>query len=152
MNQSPAPPKQFMTLAGLAVLGLLLIRFTAGPGSSDFLRRTGGIVLILSGPLMIAPLFMVKAGGMTPLVDTGIYSLVRHPQYLGYMGFSIGFSLMSQHGAGYGLALCATVFFALQARAEERQLVEVLPGYAAYCGRVPRFNMAAGLWRRMRHG
>ena len=146
-----SPPQRFMTFASICMIGLMLVYFLNGRGDYNLLRKAGAMVLLFSGPFMIMPLFKVRAGGMTTIIDTGIYSLVRHPQYMGYMGFTVGFSLMAQHWAGYGLALCAVVFFVMQVLSEERQLNQYFPlDYSAYCSRVPRFNLAAGVMRRMR--
>jgi len=71
------------------------------------------------------------------LIDTGLYSLVRHPMYLGHLLFLLGLPLWL--GTYLGSLMVPIVFLPVIARilVEERTLVEMLPGYAEYMERVP---------------
>ena len=143
MNDSsnPQPPQRFMWAASGCVAALLILYFIGGRGDHETLRRVGAVVLLLSAPLMLIPLFLVRAGGMDRVMDRSVYAVVRHPQYLGYMGLSWGFALLAQAWMTYALAMAATVFFILQALAEERWMIARLGrDYVDYCRRVPRFN------------
>jgi protein-S-isoprenylcysteine O-methyltransferase Ste14 len=73
------------------------------------------------------------------LVETGIYSRVRHPLYaaLIWLGYGLGLAFWSR--AALGLAVAQQIFFHAKARREERWLAEKFPGYAAYASRVNRF-------------
>ena len=135
------PPQRFMWAASACVAVLLILHLIGGRGELVLLRRVGAVVLLLSAPLMLIPLFLVKAGGTDRIVDQGLYAAVRHPQYLGYMGLAWGFSLLAQRELTYALALAATVLFVLQSLAEERWMIFRLgDSYRDYCRRVPRFN------------
>jgi protein-S-isoprenylcysteine O-methyltransferase Ste14 len=87
------------------------------------------------------------------VVDRGLYAVVRHPQYLGYILLGCGFALLSQHRVSVLLAVIAAVLFYAQAVAEERAcLAEFGEPYARYCRRVPRFSVILGLFRLLRGG
>jgi len=79
------------------------------------------------------------------VVDTGIYSVVRHPMY--------GGNLLVNVGLGLWLGSCAAVLFAaiplgllmVRIGLEERFLRRELPGYREYQVRVP-YRLLPGLW------
>ena len=82
------------------------------------------------------------------LVDQGPYSLVRHPQYVGYSLLGIGFACLDPHWLTIVLAMSATTAFYLQAFFEERYCMHRFGGeYDVYKKRVPRFNFVLGLFR-----
>jgi len=85
------------------------------------------------------------------VVDSGIYGLVRHPQYLAYLVFMATFALLAQRWwvtvpAAVAAALLHRVTLVEEAVCLERWGDE----YRGYLSRVPRFNLAAGLLRRLR--
>lgn len=89
--------------------------------------------------------------GTTVVVDHGVYAVVRHPQYLGYMMFAGGFALLWQHWGTLLLAAVAVLGFDRQAIGEEAYcLARFGEPYAQYCRRVPRYNLAVGLSRLAR--
>ncbi|MBT8397282.1 MAG: isoprenylcysteine carboxylmethyltransferase family protein [Gemmatimonadetes bacterium] len=79
------------------------------------------------------------------LIDTGIYSWVRHPMYLGHLFFLTGLSLWLESYTG--LLLVPLVFSPLIARilVEEKTLLKTLPGYDGYGTRVP-FRLIPFVW------
>ena len=87
----------------------------------------------------------------TRLVDTGIYSVVRHPQYLGFLMFAPALVLLSQHwlsaasGASWGL-----LFYRDILKEEEGDLAKFGGEYASYMDRVPRLNPVSGILRLLR--
>ena len=71
------------------------------------------------------------------VIDTGVYSLVRHPMYTGFIFFIIGVNIW----LGTFLSLTVSIIFlaiALRFRIniEEKTLVKELEGYENYCRRV----------------
>jgi protein-S-isoprenylcysteine O-methyltransferase Ste14 len=71
------------------------------------------------------------------LADEGVYRLVRHPMYLGFLLFSVGSTLWL---GSYISALASTILITLaviyRVHIEEAFLVENLPGYDDYMVRV----------------
>jgi protein-S-isoprenylcysteine O-methyltransferase Ste14 len=87
----------------------------------------------------------------TTVVDQGIFSIVRHPQYLGYMLFDIGLTMLVQFPAMIAAGLFAVVFFYFQMIKEEKDLLgKYGADYERYCQEVPRINFIRGLLRKKR--
>jgi protein-S-isoprenylcysteine O-methyltransferase Ste14 len=72
-----------------------------------------------------------------PLVDTGLYGVVRHPLYVGALIMMIGSPLAL--GSLWALVILIPGFAALAVRIvdEEKMLAEQLPGYDEYTQKVP---------------
>jgi protein-S-isoprenylcysteine O-methyltransferase Ste14 len=66
------------------------------------------------------------------LVTSGIFSIVRHPIYSGFIFLSFGWSLIWGSVAAFVAALALLIFFDLKARREERWLEAKFSSYAAY--------------------
>jgi protein-S-isoprenylcysteine O-methyltransferase Ste14 len=79
------------------------------------------------------------------VVSSGLYALVRHPMYFGAVLLFVGSPLAL--GSWWALLPAAGLIAALVWRLndEERFLLENLPGYREYCGRV-RQHLIPGLW------
>jgi protein-S-isoprenylcysteine O-methyltransferase Ste14 len=89
----------------------------------------------------------------TTVVDHGLYTVVRHPLYLGYMCLSVTFMLISPHWLIILVASVAIMLFYLYAHQEEERLKKKFGrAYQEYMGRVPRFNIIGGLIRRVISG
>jgi protein-S-isoprenylcysteine O-methyltransferase Ste14 len=87
----------------------------------------------------------------TVLVDTGIYSIVRHPQYLGFMLIVLALVLLSQHWLSVVSAVTGSVLFYRDTLREERMSVKKFgEGYERYMQRVPRINPVRGILRLLR--
>ena len=89
----------------------------------------------------------------TVLVDSGIYAVVRHPQYLAMILLSLALILISQHWvvAVIGIAVMASVYVVMWN--EDKRLVEKFgDDYKRYMRAVPRANFVVGLARLARRG
>ena len=115
-----------------------------------------GMVLVMT-PIVMFP----RRGGVakgkpfvntTRLVDTGIYSVVRHPQYLGGV-FSIFVTtiLWYPHWLFGVLGVIATAVIYMGCREEDQRLVQRFgDDYVDYMRKVPRMNILAGVIRLLR--
>jgi protein-S-isoprenylcysteine O-methyltransferase Ste14 len=87
----------------------------------------------------------------TVLVDSGIYAVIRHPQYLGFMLFVIALGLMSQHWLSIASGVLGSALFYLDVQREERMsVVKFGEDYERYMRRVPRMNFILGVIRLLR--
>ncbi len=79
------------------------------------------------------------------VIDTGPYAIVRHPMYLGMLGFMVATPLAL--GSSWAVIPALGMLPALMARilAEEALLRRDLPGYLAYTERV-RHRLLPGIW------
>ena len=87
----------------------------------------------------------------TVLVDSGIYAVVRHPQYLAMILFSLALILISQHWVVALIGVVAMVSVYLCMREEDGRLVAKFgDDYKRYMQKVPRMNFLAGVIRLIR--
>jgi protein-S-isoprenylcysteine O-methyltransferase Ste14 len=113
------------------------------PESVTILISGTGLIFVLLGKLSLGRSF-----GLAPanrgIVSTGLYRLVRHPIYMGYLLTHIGFVLANS--AGWNLVILAAADVALLFRAvrEERTLA-MDPAYRDYMQRV-RWRIVPGLF------
>jgi protein-S-isoprenylcysteine O-methyltransferase Ste14 len=87
----------------------------------------------------------------TKLVDTGIYSIVRHPQFLTFMLWAVAGVLLFQH---WIVVLLGIPIFPLTyvdlIRADRDAIERFGDDYKAYMKKVPRANFLLGIIRRFR--
>lgn len=150
---------------GLGVAGVTQVVLTCilscAARTNDLLANLGWVVLWASAVLGVLPIHTLRRHGGVPkgrdyvhttrLVDRGLYAVVRHPQYLGFILIAVGLSLVSQHWAVAVLGLIVAWTSYLLTVDEEHALLDRFgPAYEAYCRRVPRLDAATGLVRYLR--
>jgi len=88
----------------------------------------------------------------TKLVDTGIYSIVRHPQYVTFILWAIAGMLLFQHWIIIllGMPIIPLTYIDL-IRADKDSIKKFGDEYKAYMKRVPRANFLLGIIRHLRH-
>jgi len=79
------------------------------------------------------------------VIDTGVYSLVRHPMYLGASLVSVGAALLLGSVWGLLVALALVGLLVLRIFGEEKLLTRDLEGYRAYRERV-RYRLIPHVW------
>jgi len=87
----------------------------------------------------------------TQLVDTGIYSIVRHPQYVTFIMWAIAGMLLFQHWIIIliGIPIIPLTYIDL-IRADKDAVEKFGEDYKAYMKRVPRANFLLGIIRHLR--
>ena len=124
----------------------------------DLVLYLGWGIWVAGVALAIAPMVILKRRGGVPrgksymstteLVETGLYGVVRHPQYLGGILFSVAMVLITHHWTCLAAGAGAMVPFYLSVVEEDRAMVEKFgDDYRRYMERVPRLNAFAGLAR-----
>jgi protein-S-isoprenylcysteine O-methyltransferase Ste14 len=88
----------------------------------------------------------------TKLVDTGIYSIVRHPQYITFMMFAIAGMLLFQHWIVIflGIPVIPLTYIDLL-NADKFGINKFGDDYKIYMKKVPRANFLIGIIRVLRN-
>ena len=112
-----------------------------------------GMVLVMAPIVMFPRRGGVKKGksfvNTTRIVDTGIYALVRHPQYTGgiYAIFITTF-LLYPHWLFATLGVFGIVVIVLGIKEEDERLIKKFgDNYVSYMQRVPGMNIFKGIAR-----
>ena len=112
-----------------------------------------GMVLVMALIIMFPRRGGVSKGksfvSTTRLVDTGIYTVVRHPQYTGGIyAIFLTTLLLYPHWLFGLLGAIGTVVIYMGCREEDQRLIEKFGDeYIKYMQRVPRMNVFAGILR-----
>jgi protein-S-isoprenylcysteine O-methyltransferase Ste14 len=81
-----------------------------------------------------------EADAQPKLLDSGVYSWVRHPMYLGILLFCLAFFFASPSLVSLGILVAFFVFYNKMATYEEESLIQILgEEYVAYQKRVPKW-------------
>jgi len=141
-------------LAAFAVIGVLNGYLPALTDRLDFwtfggdgVRWPGVVLFTAGGAVRLWPVFVLgrRFSGLVAiqpghtLVTTGIYSIIRHPSYLGLLVSSLGWGLAFRSGVGVLLAVLTLVPVVGRIRAEEVLLRSQFGAeYDAYRSRTSR--------------
>lgn len=141
-------------LTAFIVLGLLAGFLPAYTDRMEFwtidgntTRWVGIFLYSIGGTLRIWPVFVLgnRFSGLVAiqpghkLVTTGVYSVIRHPSYLGMLIYLLGWSLAFRSGVGVLLTALIILPLLARIRAEEKLLRSQFGDeYDAYCARTSR--------------
>lgn len=163
MTRLPAlGPRGEGWVLGQGVLLVLVIAagWSLGPDWSGLVRAVGWVIggSMIFGGMVLAVRGMVDLGNAltphprprdgAPLVETGIYALVRHPIYGGLILAAFGWAIFRASLIAVGLAVILAGFLRLKSAREEAWLQQSYPGYATYRARTNRFVPWLGRSRR----
>ncbi len=134
-------------------------------GAVSHVLRTGGwVVWALSCVFGWWPMVELRRKGgvergrsytrTTILVDSGMYSLVRHPQYLSFMLVNLALPLIAQHWlvVAMGIVGAILVRVGIVPAADRRNVERFGEAYRRYMEEVPGVNVVAGMARLIRRG
>jgi len=131
----------------LWVAGLALAARTPAPpllpaGSPT--EGAGSILVALGSALVVWALATLRGKAAAPavgdaLVEAGPYAWVRHPLYAGVLVQLAGLCLVMPSGPVLLACGLAAAWIQVQARLEEHDLLERVPGYRDYMARTHRF-------------
>ena len=140
----------------IAQIGLTIINYNIM--GLAMVANLGWLVMTISAFFGWLPIYTFKRKGAVPegksymrttvLVDSGIYSIVRHPQFLAGVLISLALVLMSQYWVNAVLFLPVLVGTILDARRADVRLVEKFgEDYLRYMVEVPGLNLLVGIIR-----
>ncbi len=142
---------EWLVAAQFALISLVFLgpRTIAGRPAWQFpfpqLSAAAGILFIGIGAALLTSGAARLGHGLTPLpypkdnarlVQTGPYSLVRHPIYSGGITITLGWSLYVHGWLTLAYVAALFLFFDAKSRREEKWLSEKFPEYPAYRERV----------------
>jgi len=88
----------------------------------------------------------------TKLVDTGIYSIVRHPQFITFIMFAIAGMLLFQHWIVILLGILIMPLIYIDLLRADKRLTEIFGDkYKKYMQKVPRANFLLGIIKVLRN-
>ncbi len=143
----------------LMILQLVLFFIYSNHLGIDILAYIGLFIWVLSAVFGIVPIYTFRRKGGVPegqsymkttkLVDTGLYSIVRHPQYLAGLLLIIALMLTTQHWLSLVAGIIAfAAFYFDTLRADTRLIEKFGDDYRHYVEKVPRLNFLLGIIRR----
>ena len=106
----------------------------------------------------IAPIFILRSRGgvakgqsyvkTTKLVDSSLYAIVRHPQYLAGMLFNLAMMLLAQHWVVILIGAVSMALFYIDTQAADQEGIQKFgEAYRDYMQRVPKANFILGILR-----
>jgi protein-S-isoprenylcysteine O-methyltransferase Ste14 len=127
----------------------------------DAVMYIGWAIWMLSAIFGWLPILVLKRKGgvargesyvkTTVLVDTGIYAVIRHPQYAAGLLWSLALILISQSWIVTALAIIAiTLAYMDILIADKHELGKFGDDYKRYMRSVPRINFVIGIIRLLR--
>jgi protein-S-isoprenylcysteine O-methyltransferase Ste14 len=124
-------------------------------GKPDLFVSSLGLILFIAGWLLIsltfkenayaAPVVRHQEERHQTVIDTGVYSVVRHPMYAGAALLMVGLPLWLESYAAAALAIVPIALTVVRIRFEERFLKQELKGYEDYTKRV-KYRLIPFIW------
>lgn len=122
------------------------------------LQWLGWGIWVLSMIFGIAPIFILRSRGgvakgqsyvrTTQLVDSNLYAIVRHPQYLAGILFNLSMMLLAQQWVVILVGVVSMVLFYTDTQAADQEGIEKFgEAYRDYMQRVPQLNFLLGILR-----
>lgn len=145
------------SLPGLMIIFATIAHCAYAPGIEipnvwwkNYLSALGWLLVTIGAVLWIRSTLIFGVDNLTMLyvyhpeesrlVDSQIYSVLRHPIYSAALRIAIGLCLINGNWPALIFAIFASVIFTGWARlVEERELLIRFPEYAEYCHKVPAF-------------
>jgi len=153
-----------VTLVSILFISQIIVGFCllSGVSQIEVLAYVGVGLYVFSGLVFgWLPVFEFRRKGgvkrgksyihTTQLVDTGIYSIVRHPQYVTFILWAIAGMLLFQHWIVVllGIPIFPLTYIDL-IKADKDAIEKLGDDYKRYMKRVPRMNLLLGILRLLR--
>jgi protein-S-isoprenylcysteine O-methyltransferase Ste14 len=148
--------------SALTVAQFISFFFFYNPDGIPAIRVVGWVVWAISVIFGIYPIIYFRRKGKVPrgesytrttiLVTSGLYAVVRHPQYLAGILLNLGLMLISQHWLMAVLGTPAMILMYLDIlNADDYEIEKFGEAYQEYIETVPRINFLLGIiraWQR----
>jgi protein-S-isoprenylcysteine O-methyltransferase Ste14 len=142
--------KIFMVILGIAFF-LNIIAINLFPLNIEELVVAGYTIFGIGALLYILSVLTLRKKGVSNIVDSGIYGVIRHPMYLGAMIMFFSHIFLGQNwivaiGTTVALACCYLIILS----DEEQNLEKYGDDYKLYMQKVPRIDFVLGIIRLLR--
>jgi protein-S-isoprenylcysteine O-methyltransferase Ste14 len=122
------------------------------------LHWIGWVIWFISLIFGFAPIFILRSRGgvakgtsyvkTTRLVDSSLYAIVRHPQYVAGMLFNLALLLLAQNWVIFLVGVVSMIFFYIDIQAADQEgIAKFGEAYREYMQRVPQVNFLLGILR-----
>ena len=159
--KSRLSPLAFPIASITIVLCWLLFVLSFNTPTSQALFVLGNVIVGVSILLIILAIVTLRRKGesqegeaftaTTVVVKRGVYSVVRHPLYLGWLLTYPAAMLVSQHWLVVILGVIGTASIDQVTRTADEELVEKFGiDYETYMLEVPRLNIIKGIFRKLK--
>lgn len=111
----------------------------------------GWVILGIGALFVVLSIFMLRRKGVSKIIDSEVYGVVRHPMYIGgmVMFFShifFGQNLIVVISSIVGIVCCYLIILS----ADQRNIEKFGDDYRTYMANVPRMNFLLGIIRLLR--
>ena len=132
----------YVALYGVLILSTIIFY---NPTNQILLLYLGWSALIL-GIIFLLLSSQSRRGSYDEFVESGMYAIVRHPEFLGHMLIISALVVISQHWISLivSTTLIILLFFAI-IEEEKRNVEKFGDAYKDYMKRVPRINLLIGI-------
>lgn len=144
----------------LLLVELFLGEFLVFSEKNQILLIIGLITLLFGIFLIPVPFILFPKEGKIPkgkkfietteLVNSGIYGMVRHPQYLGWALVSLSLVLIRQHYIIVTVGgICIILIYVSMIEEEKEMIIKFGEKYQEYMTKVPRWNLFFEIIKRL---
>ena len=127
---------------------LNIIAINLFPSIIEELVAVGYTIFGIGAVFYILSVFTLRRKGVSRIVDSGIYGIVRHPMYLGaiimfFSHFFLGQNWVVTIGTIVAIVCCYLIILS----DEEQNIQKFGDDYRRYMKKVPRINLVLGVMR-----
>jgi protein-S-isoprenylcysteine O-methyltransferase Ste14 len=139
----------------IVILGVVfflnIITINLFPAISEELVVVGYTIFGIGAFLYILSVFTLRGKGISNIVDSGIYGVVRHPLHLGAMTMFFSHIFLGQNWlVAIGTVVALVCCYLIILSDEEKSLEKFGEDYKRYMEKVPRTNFVVGIIRLLR--
>jgi protein-S-isoprenylcysteine O-methyltransferase Ste14 len=140
----------------MIVLGITfflnIIAINLFPPTIEELVVVGYSIFGIGALFYVLSVFALRRKGVSNIVDSGIYCIVRHPMYLGAMLMFFSHVFLGQNwivaiGTIVAIACCYLIILS----GDQRNIEKFGDDYKRYAEKVPRMNFVVGIIRLLRN-
>jgi protein-S-isoprenylcysteine O-methyltransferase Ste14 len=139
-----------MILLGIAFF-MNIIAINLFPPTIEEMVDVGWIIFGVGAFLYVLSVFTLRRKGVSSIVESGIYGIVRHPMYLGAMVMFFSHIFLGQNWiVAIGTIVAIVCCYLIILSGDQRNIEKFGDDYKRYMQKVPRMNFALGVIRLLR--